>query len=109
MYKQIDDLAVRTGCWKQQCSIVRWIFLPPSPYNLHVRVTKVLIEMVAAAVQETNGKVEDAERELATPLQPLQAMLESLKMVRTFISLSTSAKHGQFLHRSDRLNLPLFL
>ncbi|KAI8354984.1 hypothetical protein B0O80DRAFT_498165 [Mortierella sp. GBAus27b] len=50
MYKQIDELAV-------------------------------LVERVAAAAYEANGKVEEAERDLSsTPLQPLQAMLESLKM-----------------------------
>jgi hypothetical protein len=42
--------------------------------------------MVAGTVNEANNKVEEAEREVASiSLQPLQAMLGSLKMVRRLI------------------------
>ncbi|KAF9906277.1 hypothetical protein BX616_000760 [Lobosporangium transversale] len=41
----------------------------------------LLIELVTSSVHEANSRVEEAERELTSvALQPLQAMLESLKM-----------------------------
>ncbi|KAF9989178.1 hypothetical protein BGZ75_007320 [Mortierella antarctica] len=56
----------------------------------------LLVESVAATVADVNGHMDEAERELTmTALQPLQAVLESLKMVRPLACLHFAYVHYQ--------------
>jgi len=47
-------------------------------------MSQLLVESVAANVQQVSGEVEEAEKQLSSQaLQPLQAVLETFKMVKT--------------------------
>ena len=58
--------------------------LVPKRVSFVFTMSQLLVESVAANVQQVSGEVEEAEKQLSSQaLQPLQAVLETFKMVKT--------------------------